>query len=152
MAPNTHCYALFVAFFAVPVRAATINVTLSLPSGTTNHGDPNLLCTPVSWIDIINFFLGNYVAHAATVSSFHGEGKFSLILNAIAALLFPAYGLFRGITLIMTLAVFGNTEQEKALRAQALFMAVRSKEWMPMADERIKHSILKTIKRRDPTF
>ena len=85
-------------------------------------------------------------------SSFHGEGKFSLILNAIAALLFPAYGLFRGITLIMTLAVFGNTEQEKALRAQALFMAVRSKEWMPMADERIKHSILKTIKRRDPTF
>jgi hypothetical protein len=44
----------------------------------------------------------------------------------------------------MTFAVFGKTEQEKALRAQALFMVVRSKEWMPMADEKIKHLILKT--------
>jgi hypothetical protein len=78
MTPNTHSYTLLAAFFAVTVGAAAINVTLSLPPGTSNHGDPNLICTPVSWIDIITFFLGNYVAHAATVSSFMEKGNIAL--------------------------------------------------------------------------
>jgi hypothetical protein len=138
----TYGYAVL-AYLAITVSAAAINVTFSIPSGSLTHADSNLLCTPASWTDIITFFIGNYVAHAATVPSFHGEAKASLILNALAALLFPAYGLFRGITLSMTFAVFGKTDLEKALRAQALFMVVRSKEWIPRAGEKIKHSILK---------
>lgn len=43
------------------------NSTLPLPPGTTNHGNPKLICLPTKWTDVIVFFLGNYVAHAATI-------------------------------------------------------------------------------------
>jgi hypothetical protein len=141
MAPNTYCYT-FLAYFAATVGAAAINITFSSPEGIINHGDPNLFCTPTSWTDILTFFLGNYVAHAATVPTFHGEQRFGFIQNAITALLFPGFGLFKGVTLIMTFAIFGKTDLDKALRAQALYMVVRTKEWRPLADENIKHSIL----------
>jgi len=41
--------------------------------GYTHHGKCNLLCAPATWFDILIFFLGNYVAHAATVVSLPGQ-------------------------------------------------------------------------------
>jgi hypothetical protein len=57
------------------------NNTISLPEGFTNHDDPNLLCMPPSWTDLAIFFLGNYVAHAATVVSRPGESPVDRIVS-----------------------------------------------------------------------
>ncbi len=65
------------------------NITITVPIGTTNHSDPRLLCTPTKWTDIVVFFLGNYVAHAATVKSLPGEPMLSVLFAGSAALLFP---------------------------------------------------------------
>src|SRR2546429_9111725 len=65
------------------------NITITAPDGTSNHGDPRLLCTPTRWSDIMIFFLGNYVAHAATVKPLPGEPTLHLLFNQLFALLFP---------------------------------------------------------------
>ena len=37
----------------------TQNITITVPQGTTNHGNQKLLCTPSKWTDIATFFLAN---------------------------------------------------------------------------------------------
>jgi hypothetical protein len=69
--------------------AAIKNITITVPDGSSNHGDPNLLFTPSSWTDIITFYVGNYAAHAATVISLPGESTISTIRVGLSALLFP---------------------------------------------------------------
>lgn len=74
--------------------AALQDITIVVPEGSSNHGDPNLLCTPSAWTDIITFYVGNYLAHAATVISLPGEPTFSTVKVALSALLFPTSGLY----------------------------------------------------------
>lgn len=45
------------------------NMTILAPQETSDHGDPRILCTPTRTTDVASFFLGNYVAHAATVKA-----------------------------------------------------------------------------------
>jgi hypothetical protein len=122
--------------FALLVQAAQgfpllQNTTIPLPNGTTNHGTPGLICTPTRWTDIIVFYLANYAAHAATTRSLPGESTASFAVIVFAALLFPRAGAFRGFMGIFSLAVFGKTDLEKAARAGALCMLVRTDEWNP---------------------
>jgi hypothetical protein len=63
---------LFLAFI-IPVLGAAMNETATVPTNDSNHGDPNLLCRPSRWTDIATFFLGNYIAHAATIMTIPGE-------------------------------------------------------------------------------
>lgn len=70
-----------------------MNLTITVPDGSSNHGNPNLLCTPPSWFDYILFYFSNYFAHAATVISTPGQGSEETFLAILAALLFPASGL-----------------------------------------------------------
>src|SRR5579871_3090862 len=77
----------------VPVNTST----LSLPPGYSNHDDPNLICRPTKWSDIAIFFIGNYVAHAATVKTLPGESPLGVILNIAFALLFPTSGVTRSV-------------------------------------------------------
>jgi hypothetical protein len=122
--------ALFFCFIVSTVAAA-INITFTVPVGTTNHGDPNLIFTPTRWTDIATFPPGTFVAHAATVLTFHGEH--GLLRRAISALFHPGWGLNRGMILIFSFATLRKDVLEKALRAQALSMVVRSKAWRPTA-------------------
>ncbi|ORX98036.1 hypothetical protein BCR34DRAFT_641363 [Clohesyomyces aquaticus] len=66
------------------------NVTLVLPEGLSTHGDPHLLCRPSRLSDVASFFLGNYVAHAATLKSLPGQPIFQSLLDLQFALLFPS--------------------------------------------------------------
>ena len=68
----------------------TQNVTLQVPYGTTDHGDPDSLCIPPTWIDIASFFLFNYIAHGATVVS--DPGYSSTFINVVTAILLPITG------------------------------------------------------------
>jgi hypothetical protein len=103
---------------------------ISVPDSTFNHDNPRILCTSMSWASIAVFYLGNYVAHAATIYTYPGEGSFSTIRSIFIALLFPAAGVARGLNGIFRHASLCQESQLRvAARAGALCMVVRSSDW-----------------------
>jgi hypothetical protein len=113
-------------------------MTIEVPQGTTNHGDPTLLCIPPTSIDILKFFLLNYFAHALTVVSYPGESTVDVIMTMIAAVLFPTSGamrgigsILRGIGLILRSSPWQATDLQRATQSGALYMVVRSRRWKP---------------------
>ena len=111
---------------SLPLSSATISKRIS------DHGNPNLICLPTKWTDIVIFLLGNYIAHAATVKSNPGESTKSTVANVVGALLFPTSGVFRGVSAIASLGIFAKTPLQTAARAGALCMVVRTKKWRPL--------------------
>lgn len=108
------------------------NFTLPVPNGTTNHGNPNLICTPVSWSDMFIFFATNYFAHAFTVKQLPGEEFMDYIWAVLSAVFYPYYGLPRGIESILRRPIFSSgNELQMACRAGALCVVVRSNAWTP---------------------
>ncbi|KAH6650364.1 hypothetical protein F5144DRAFT_555986 [Chaetomium tenue] len=81
-----------------------MNFTVSVPAGTTNHNEPDLICFPPQWIDYITFFLGNYFAHAATVRSKPGRSWIDTARFAMEALFLPITGLTVGLSDLLPLA------------------------------------------------
>ncbi|KAI9769287.1 MAG: hypothetical protein M1839_003764 [Geoglossum umbratile] len=122
---------------AAPEETQTLNITV--PKGSSNHGDPHLLCYPTKWTDIVVFFLGNYVSHSATVKAAPGEPSGSVFLLLLGSLLFPSTGIMRGLENIWSRAVFGKGAVEQALRSGALCMIVRSGDWKPETGDRVRN-------------
>ena len=58
-----------------------MNMTISVPFGTTDHGTENLICSPAEWTDYIIFFAINYMAHAFTLMSRPGETMSERVSN-----------------------------------------------------------------------
>ncbi len=77
------------------------NISISVPDGTTQHGDPHLVCPPSRWYDIALFYLVNYASHAVTVTAVPGEKILSVVFNIVAAFLFPYSGILRVIEAIV---------------------------------------------------
>jgi hypothetical protein len=126
---------------ACSARALTIparNDSVVLPKGATNHGDPNLLCIPTRWYDIVVFFLGNYVAHIATVKFYPGETAFYVAVTSIVVLLSPSAGIIRGLNAIVRHAKFADTPLQVAARAGALCHVVRIPGWEPAAGDVVR--------------
>ncbi|MCJ1427915.1 hypothetical protein MMC29_005821, partial [Sticta canariensis] len=119
------CYTLR---FSRVAMIGSSNGNVTLPVGVSNHGDPNLLCSPAKWTDIVIFFLGNYFAHAATIRSSPGDSIYVSTINAVSALFFPASGIRRGLAGVFSLAKFGRTDLQIAARAGALCSVVRLDE------------------------
>ena len=127
-----------VAFAVIPqamsapaAMPSSQNFTLQVPDGTTNHGDPRLLCTRSKWSDVATFFLANFVAHAATVKSDPGQPMLGWILSMLLALIFPTAGVFRGLDAIRRSAIIGGSPLQKARKAGALCEVVRVQGWEP---------------------
>jgi hypothetical protein len=97
--------------------------------GYTHHGNCNLLCAPASWTDVLSFFVGNYVAHAATVIALPGQSLAETIKNILIALVFPSAGVLRAIQTISTMAFRQHTELRKAAKAGALCTIVKVSEF-----------------------
>ena len=119
------------------------NITLPLPSGSSNHGTPGLLCTPTRWTDIVVFYLANYAAHAATTRSLPGEKTLATATVVLIALFFPAAGAYRGILGITSLAMFGKTDLQKAARAGALCTLIRTSEWQPQNGDTLPNTLVR---------
>lgn len=135
--------ALLCLVLITSVAAAVLkNITIVVPDGSSDHGDPNLLCTPSNWTDVIIFYLGNYIAHAATVISLPGESTISTVKVGLSALLFPTSGLIRGMSAISTFATLAKTDLQKAARSRALCMVVRSLDWKPHAGDIASDAII----------
>jgi len=73
---------------------------------------------------MIIFFLGNYVAHAATVVAKPGQSALASLISIITALLFPGGGIRSGVDAIMSLAKLGKTNLQTAARAGAICAVV----------------------------
>ena len=110
---------------------STHNITITVPEGTQNHGNPNLLCTPTRWTDVAVFFFANYVAHAATTKSTPGMTALGTLRVLLTALCLPVSGVTRGVKAIRQRAVFSSTPLETAAKAGALCVVVRTAEWVP---------------------
>lgn len=118
--------------YGVPFHSGTTkNVTITVPEGTTNHGNPKLLCTPSTWISIALFFLVNFVAHAATVKSMPGQPGSASCLDIVSAFLFPFSGVSRGLNGLLSAAKLADSPLLMAHRAGALCEIVRAPDWVP---------------------
>jgi hypothetical protein len=115
----------------LPTADPNINITVSVPRGTSDHGDPNLLCTPTKWLDILIFFSANYFAHAATVKAHPGEKTKDLAFIMFLAITFPFSGVARGLEAIVRHASFycNTNDLQTAARAGALCIVVRNEHW-----------------------
>ena len=143
------------------------NIAITLPSGTTQHGNLDLICTPANHNDIIYFFFVNYATHALTTVVLPGEGWESYLTNALASLLFPSFGAYRGLRAIFVgyatirkrfksekweqvdSETLNNRQKasqardlQKARRAGALCMIVRSSDWVPEDGDVIEEYVL----------
>ncbi|PMD51483.1 uncharacterized protein K444DRAFT_620586 [Hyaloscypha bicolor E] len=133
----------------LPTASPNINVTISVPAGTSDHGDPNLLCTPTKWFDIFTFYLANYFAHAATVKALPGESTTDLAFAVFLAIAFPFSGIARGLQAIARHASFSWGQKsvcgdlQTAARAGALCIVVRNEYWdgRGLSIERVKQTI-----------
>jgi hypothetical protein len=117
---------------AAALTARSTNTTL--PNGYSNHGDPNLLCTPTQWTDVAFFFLGNYAAHAGTVVSRPGEPTPDFVAAMVFALLFPCSGALRGFYSICDGSLTRDPLQT-ARKARALCMVIRTLNWSPKSGD-----------------
>jgi hypothetical protein len=130
---------------AVTAAAAVLqNITIALPEGTTNHGDPGLLCFPTGWTDLITFYLGNYAAHATTVKFLPGERVKDMVPTVLISLFFPAFGAFRGIMNCLSGAKFAKKKGvfQMAVRARALCMVIRGTNWTPAAGDEVRDVVI----------
>ena len=124
----------------------TQNITIEVPYGTTNHGDPESFCTPATWIDIASFLLFNFVAHGATVVPYPGETTLRMTLrNAVVAIVSPTYGVIRAFNFIMRLPLLmaKGDDLKMAARSGALCMLVRSSSWKPQQGDNIRNALIK---------
>ncbi|KAJ5747647.1 uncharacterized protein N7511_009343 [Penicillium nucicola] len=112
------------------------NTTITVPDGVTYSN--NVICTPTSWTDIVSFFLGNYLSHAATVITFPGEPALTTTVNMIFAILFPSMGASRGMMAILGRGALQTSPLKRALQSRALCMVVRSREWDPKSSQSIR--------------
>ncbi|KAF6785029.1 nacht domain protein [Colletotrichum sojae] len=93
--------------------------------GLFHRGDCNPLCKPASWTDLALFFLGNYVAHAATVIASPGQTTSKTVMLAVSAVLFPNSGIRNGIRAIVNCSQWRHLSNlQKAARAGALLTVV----------------------------
>ncbi len=101
------------------------NLTIPVPVGTSNHGNPHLLCVPPRWFDYLLFYLSNYLAHAATVIKTPGQGRKETVYVTLAALLLPGSGTMRATDAIRRSSRLEPDPARRALRAGALCMVIR---------------------------
>jgi hypothetical protein len=115
-----------------------VNITISVPNGTNDHGDQHLLCRPSHWTDVGTFFLGNYVAHAATVKTRPGESFSSVLITIALALAVPASSVVRALDAILNYAISGKTPLETASKAEALCVVIRAPDWKPRDGDKVR--------------
>ncbi|KAK3994460.1 hypothetical protein QBC44DRAFT_391772 [Cladorrhinum sp. PSN332] len=104
-----------------------MNFTVTVPEGTTNRGNPALLCMPAEWYRYILFFFANYVAHAATTVPTPGRGTKSSIVAVVAALLLPGSAITSALAVILRRPATEKDPLKSAARAGALCIVLEKR-------------------------
>ena len=138
-----HITLAVLCFPGVATSRPTQNITLQVPYGTTNHGDPEELCIPPTAVDIASFLLFNYIAHGATVVSYPGERASFTFSVVVTAILFPTTGVKRALNLIFRHPrLTSQNDLDVAARSGALCMLVRSRDWKPQQGDNITNTLI----------
>lgn len=87
------------------------------------------ICRQAEWTDILSFFLLNIVVHAATVPPSPGSAFFETAEHIIWSLFTPYYGAVRAVRIISHASIWASTPLQRALRAEALCVVARTKDW-----------------------
>lgn len=114
------------------------NITVSVPQGSTNHGNSRLVCTPSKWTDVVQFFILYIVAPAATVKSLPGQSIVGGLFAMCSALLFPTASVRMGIDTILRCAALQSSPLLKAHKAGALCEVVRADDWEPQHGDYVR--------------
>jgi hypothetical protein len=118
-----------------------VEFNLTVPNGTSQHGNPRILCMPMTVVGLLTFLAGNFVAHIATIKSSPGDTLSITIFNMVLAFVFPTSGLMRGLNEIARRVMWGNSEIDSACRAGALCVVVRNSSWRPCIGQTLKVKI-----------
>jgi hypothetical protein len=94
-------------------------------------------CAAIDFKGVLVFFLGNYVAHAATVPFRPGGKWMESAPFAFASLIYPLFGLIRAAALLDKHRKFGKDEIGLAIAQGAVMVAVRSKDWEPPTHDQL---------------
>lgn len=128
-----------------------MNITVTVPDGSSNHGSSNLVCTPTTWYDVFIFFAANFFAHAATIKTLPGEKWREALFTIVLALLFPFSGMSRGIEAIVRHASWPPADDlTVAARAGALCIVLRDVRWRPEPGEILKDFKVHENEQRNP--
>lgn len=127
---------------------------------TTIPHSPNETCKDSNWYEVTVFFIGNYIAHAATVKSYPGEPTSRVVIATIGALLIPTSGLVRGLNSILRnakfkrrgiiSALYHDPDYDTAAASGSLCMVVRKKSWKPYPGDKVSDVILREESRQVP--
>ncbi|OCL10122.1 hypothetical protein AOQ84DRAFT_402594 [Glonium stellatum] len=136
---SSFAFLSFACIYASVVRSATINITVTVPAGSSNHGLSSYVCVPTKWYDVIVFFGANFFAHAATIRTLPGERPKEVAFTVILALLFPFSGISRGVEAIVRHASWPPCSGLRcAARAGALCIVTRTWLWGPVRNTVLK--------------
>ncbi|KAH8662736.1 hypothetical protein BGZ61DRAFT_368544 [Ilyonectria robusta] len=98
------------------------------PLDTRQHGDPNLLCAPPTWMDYLIFFGANYLAHAVTLIGRPGATTLETFVDTANALFIPGSGALRAVNLLVhCVSICHQSSLDSAAKAGALCMVVKEK-------------------------
>ncbi|KAL3302029.1 nacht domain-containing protein [Colletotrichum asianum] len=111
----------------------TSNGTAECPNvpGFFYQDSCKLLCQETKWTDVVVFYLGNYIAHAATITTRPGQSTLITVVTMIGAVLLPGTGIWNGMKAILSLARFAPTDLQTAARAGALYAVVKDNNNQP---------------------
>ncbi|KAF4934464.1 hypothetical protein CGCF413_v001639 [Colletotrichum fructicola] len=109
------------------------NSTAECPnvSGFFYQDSCKLLCRETKRTDVVVFYLGNYIAHAATITTRPGQSTLITVVTMIGAVLLPGTGIWNGMKAILSLARFAPTDLQTAARAGALYAVVKDNNYHP---------------------
>ncbi|KAJ3956645.1 hypothetical protein N0V92_006789 [Colletotrichum tropicale] len=69
-----------------------------------------LLCRETKWTDVVVFYLGNYIAHAATITTRPGQSTLITVVTMIGAVLLPGTGIWNGMSGLLSSDIHGLCE------------------------------------------
>src|SRR5438034_983347 len=110
------------------------------PAEWINHGDKDLICIPAKWTAVLLFYFANFLAHCATVKPYPAETIWEIALAMILALFLPSSGITRAMDSIIRCPRFRKMNKlERAAKAGALCMVVRTQFWEPKVGDVLRH-------------
>ena len=113
----TVCEALFLCYLARTTTAAPIDLS------------PKLACIRAEWVNVIEFFIVNYFAHAATVPAWPGAKFRNNFEWIIVTVMFPFSGLANSLSLMAHFSFhcgrfLSGSDVQKAIGAKAFVVAI----------------------------
>jgi hypothetical protein len=123
------CVTLLVLLYLPTMTAdsALHNITIAVPDGTRVYQNPSEICTPASWMDILLFYIVNYVAHVGTVRLPPGHKLPTPALYALS-FFFPLTFFTTAVDCILDCVIFATSPLQKAARAGSLCMVDRGED------------------------